>query len=181
MLTRLQLDRTEPFAEGTNFGEAGAYVRLMGTAYGKLDPHHVLHICIVDLEKAPRNVRGCVAYEMDVYILQPADAARGSRTLLYEVNNRGRKMVLPVLHEAQETSPGALNDPTTLADAGNGFAFQRAIPWRGAVGIRMSHGPITAWAYGYPLPQSRGGPLLKPFEMNSFLACAFPLRVRPLP
>lgn len=181
MLTRLQIDRTELFAEGTNFGEAGAYVRLMGTAYGELDPHHVLHTCIADLEKAPRNVRGCVAYEMDVYILQPADAARGSRTLLYEVNNRGRKMVLPVLHEAQETSPVRSTIPRPWRMQAMALRFSAAIPWRGAVGIRMRHGPITAWAYGYPLPQSKGGPLLKPFEMNSFLACAFPLRVRPLP
>ena len=119
MLTRLQIDRTEPFAEGTSFGEAGSYVRLMGTAYGELDPHQALNACIVDLEKAPRNAHGRVEYEMDVYILQPADVARGSRTLLYEVNNRGRKMLLPILHEAPETSPGALNDPTPLADAGS--------------------------------------------------------------
>ena len=120
MLTRLQIDRTEPFAEGTSFGEAGAYVRLMGTAYGELDPHQALNACIVDLEKAPRNAHGRVEYEMDVYILQPADVARGSRTLLYEVNNRGRKMLLPVLHEAPETSPGALNDPTTWCTAAAG-------------------------------------------------------------
>jgi hypothetical protein len=123
----------EPFAEGANFGEAGAYVRLMGTAYGELDPHHSLNACIVDLDKAPCNAHGRVEYETDVYILQPADTARGSRTLLYEVNNRGRKMLLPVLHEAPETAPGTLNDPSTLADAGNGFAFHRGytMVWSG--------------------------------------------------
>jgi hypothetical protein len=38
MLVRLQIDRTEPFADGMSFGTTGSYVRLMGTAYGELDP-----------------------------------------------------------------------------------------------------------------------------------------------
>ena len=161
MLTRLQIDRTEPFAEGASFGDSGAYVRLMGTAYGELDPHHARNTCIVDLEKAPRNARGRVEYEMDVYILQPADVARGSRTLLYEVNNRGRKMLLSVLHEAQETSPGALNDPTTLADAGNGFAFQRGytMVWSGwdPDAPRAQHG----MGIRVPIATEQGAPIVK--------------------
>jgi hypothetical protein len=133
MLTRLQIDRIEPFAEGMAFGPAGSYVRLMGTAYGELDPHHPRNAFIVNLEKAPRNARGCVEYDMDVYIMRPTDRTKGNRTVLYEVNNRGRKMLLPVLHEAAETSPGALNDPSTAGDAGNGFAFRRGstLVWSG--------------------------------------------------
>ncbi len=161
MLTRLQIDRTEPFAEGACFGEAGAYVRLMGKAYGELDPHHALNTCIADLEKAPRNAHGRVEYEMDVYILQPADTTRGSRTLLYEVNNRGRKMILPVLHEAQETSPGALNDPSTLADAGNGFAFRRGytLVWSGwdPDAPRTNHG----MSMHVPIATEQGRPIVK--------------------
>lgn len=161
MLTRLQIDRTEPFAEGASFGQTGAYVRLMGTAYGELDPHHDLNACIVDLEKAPRNADGRVEYEMDVYILQPADVARGSRTLLYEVNNRGRKMLMSVLHEAQETSPGALNNPTTQADAGNGFAFKRGytMVWSGwdPDAPRANHG----MGIRVPIATEQGAPIVE--------------------
>ena len=161
MLTRLHIDRTEPFAEGASFGEAGPYVRLMGTAYGELDPQHPRNACIVDLDKAPRNARGRVEYDMDVYILQPADVARGSRTLLYEVNNRGRKMLLSVLHEAQETSPGVLNDPATLAHAGNGFAFQRGytMVWSGwdPDAPRANHG----MAMRAPVATEHGAPIVK--------------------
>jgi hypothetical protein len=133
MLVRLQIDRTEPFADGMAFDAAGPYVRLMGTAYGELDPDHPLHEGMVNLAQAPRNAHGRVEYEMDVYIMRPADITRGSRTLLYEVNNRGRKMLLPILHEAAQTSPGAINDPSTVADAGNGFAFRRGytLAWSG--------------------------------------------------
>jgi hypothetical protein len=133
MLVRLQIDRTEPFADGMAFGAAGPYVRLMGTAYGELDPEHPLNAEIVNLTRAPRNAHGRVEYEMDVYIMRPQDVTRGSGTLLYEVNNRGRKMLLPILHEAAQTSPGAINDPTTVADAGNGLAFRRGytLAWSG--------------------------------------------------
>ena len=161
MLTRLQIDRIEPFAEGASFGDVGSYVRLMGTAYGELDPHHPRNACIVDLDKAPRNARGRVEYDMDVYILQPADVARGSRTLLYEVNNRGRKLLLPVLHEAQETSPGALNDPTMLAHAGNGFAFRRGytMVWSGwdPDAPRVNNG----MAMRAPVATEQGAPIVK--------------------
>jgi hypothetical protein len=133
MLVRLQIDRVESFADDLAFGATGAYVRLMGTAYGELDPQQPLNAVIVNLDKAPRNARGRVEYETDVYIMRPADPSRGNGKILYEVNNRGRKMLLGVLHDAPETSPGALNNPTTATDAGNGFAFQRGytLVWSG--------------------------------------------------
>ena len=103
MLVRLQIDRIEPFADGLTFGAAGSYVRLIGTACGELDPHHPLNAGIVNLDKAQRNAQGRVEYEMDVYIMRPSEVTRGNGTILYEVTNRGRKMLLPVFHEASQT------------------------------------------------------------------------------
>jgi hypothetical protein len=133
MLTCLQIDRIEPFAGGMAFGPVGSYVRLMGTAYGELDPHHPRNAVIVNLEKAPCNARGCVEYAADVYIMRPAEVMRGNRKILYEVNNRGRKLLLPILHEARETSPTSANDPATADDAGNGFVFHKGytVVWSG--------------------------------------------------
>ena len=133
MLIHLKIERTEPFAEGKEFGTAGAYLRLAGTAYGEVDPGHPLNAVIVNLEKAPRNARGMVEYEVDFDIMRPADLSRGNRKILYEVVNRGRKNLLPVLHEAPETSPTSFNDPATAADAGNGFAFRAGytLVWSG--------------------------------------------------
>ena len=110
MLTRLQIDRIEPFADGLAFGTVGSYVRLIGTAYGELDPQHPRNAVIINLDKAPRNARGCVEYAADVYIMRPTEVAKGNRKLLYEVNNRGRKRLLPIFHEAPETSPTSAND-----------------------------------------------------------------------
>ena len=161
MLIRLQIDRQEPFADGMAFGATGSYVRLMGTAYGELDPQQPLHAGIVNLDKAPRNARGRVEYDMDVYIMRPTDVTKGNHKILYEVTNRGRKMLLPILHDAPETSPGAINDPATVADAGNGLAFQRGytLVWSGwdPDAPRAHHGmrirvPV-ATNNGYPLVQ----------------------------
>jgi len=47
----------------------------------KLDPKAPENTVIVDLDKAPRNVRGMVEYEVDIFILRPADAAKGNGIL----------------------------------------------------------------------------------------------------
>jgi Alpha/beta hydrolase domain len=133
VLIRLKIDRMEPFADGKEFGTVGGYLRIAGTAYGELDPHHPRNTVIVNLAKAPRNARGLVEYETDFDIMRPADVGRGNRRILYEVVNRGRKNLLPVLHEASESSPGAFNDPVTVTDAGSGFTFHAGytLVWSG--------------------------------------------------
>jgi Alpha/beta hydrolase domain len=133
VLINLKIDRMEPFADGQEFGTAGSYLRITGTAYGELDPDHPLNAVIVNLDKAPRNGRGLVEYEAEFDILRPADVARGNRKILYEVVNRGRKNLLPVFHLAPETSPTSYNDPATATDAGTGFTFRAGytLVWSG--------------------------------------------------
>lgn len=162
MLVRLQIDRIEPFANGMSFGPVGSYIRLVGTAYGVLDPQHPRNAVIVDLDKAPRNAQGLVEYATDVYIMRPTEATRGNGKLLYEVNNRGRKMLLAIFHEARETSPGVLNDPSAPEHAGNGFLFRQGytLVWSGwdPDAPRANHGltlraPV-ATAEGQPMVQT---------------------------
>src|SRR5262249_47676877 len=127
MLTRLQINRIEPFADGMTFGAAGSYVRLVGTAYGELDPQHPRNAVIVNIDKAPRNTRGCVEYDTDVYIMRPTDVSKGNRKLLYEVNNRGRKRLLAIFHEAPETSQTSANEPASVDGAGKGFFCRQCL------------------------------------------------------
>ena len=69
------------FADGHEFGAAGAYVRITGVARGMLYPAAPAHAGIVDLDKAPTNPRGLVDYATDFDILRPKDAPRGSGIL----------------------------------------------------------------------------------------------------
>src|SRR4051812_31202615 len=132
-ITEIRIDAVEPFAEGQSFGPAGAYERVRGVAKGELDPKSPHNAVIADLDKAPLNARGKVEYETDFFILRPADAARGSGVMLYEVNNRGRKFLLSWIDEAPAQANGAINDPKSARDAGNGFSLGRGytIVWSG--------------------------------------------------
>src|SRR3984957_9412326 len=81
-ITRLVIEHTE------TAGHAG-YQKLIGHAYGELDPKLPLNAIITDLELAPRNTRGMVEYIATFTIFKPTDMAKASGVLLYLVPNRG--------------------------------------------------------------------------------------------
>jgi Alpha/beta hydrolase domain len=123
-ITRIEIQSVEPFADGASFGAAGPYERVIGKAYGELDPQAQANAPIVNLDKAPVNARGMVEYDTDIFMLRPVDPAKGNRKILYEVTNRGRKLLAPYLHDAVETGPTGFNDPRSAADAGNALFFR---------------------------------------------------------
>src|SRR5438128_1635177 len=100
-ITAIRIDAVEPFADGQSFGEAGSYVRIKGVAKGELDPKAPENAVIVDLDKAPVNARGMVDYEVDIFILRPADPGKGNGILYYEVLNRGAKQLGGRLHDTR--------------------------------------------------------------------------------
>ena len=132
-IVQIEVQRTEPFAEGKPLGTRGSYLKLIGVAKGDLDPGDPRNRVIANLDQAPRNARGMVEYEVEFYVMRPADMTKANGKLLYEVTNRGRKFLLPWIHDARQTSPGAINEPTTLEHAGNGLAFREgyAVVWSG--------------------------------------------------
>ena len=132
-IVRLETLSQEPFADGASFGAAGSYVRIRAIAHGELDPTDAANAAIDDLARAPRNARGMVEYATDVFILRPADIAKGSGMLLYDVTNRGNKFLMSWINDAVERNGASVNDPNTLADAGNGFSFRRGwtMVWSG--------------------------------------------------
>src|SRR5262245_20415996 len=84
--------------DGRPFGTVGAYEKISGLLRCAVDPKHVANEPIADLALAPRNAAGLVEYATDVYVLRPADAARGNRRLLLDIPNRGRKVALGMLN-----------------------------------------------------------------------------------
>lgn len=108
-----------PFAAGTSFGDAGPYEKIRGVATLALDPQAAANRRIVDLARAPRDAQGRVTFESAFILLRPVAARRW--TLLYDVNNRGS---IAMLGQVNGASP-ANNDPTTAADAGDGFLMRR--------------------------------------------------------
>jgi hypothetical protein len=119
-ITKIVIEKREPFANGNEFGVSGAYEKLVGKAYGEVDPKNPLNKIIVGLDRAPVNSRGRVEYWADVFILKPVDMKRGNGKIFYDVPNRGSKRILMFLNDAPEN-----NNPSTLKDAGNGFLMRQ--------------------------------------------------------
>jgi len=132
-LTEINVTAVEPFADGAAFGDTGAYERVKGTFKGELDPADPRNQVIVNLDKAPKNAAGRVEYEVDFFLLRPADDARGNRKIVYDVTNRGRKNLHWRLTDARLASPAGANDPRTAQDAGNGLFFRMGytMVWNG--------------------------------------------------
>src|SRR5512141_1799644 len=92
-IVEINVASVKPFADGASFGDVGKYERVTGTMKGELDPIDARNKGIRNIERAPKNARGMVEYEVDFDLLRPADAAKGNRKILFDVTNRGRKFV----------------------------------------------------------------------------------------
>jgi alpha/beta hydrolase family protein len=92
---RIVIDKSKsesPAYYGKSFGSVGEYEKLVGRAYGELDPKDPRNATITDIQLAPRNSRGMVEYVATFTLFKPIDMEKASRVLLYEVVNRGRKV-----------------------------------------------------------------------------------------
>ncbi|HTT37292.1 MAG TPA: alpha/beta hydrolase domain-containing protein [Burkholderiales bacterium] len=130
-LTRLEIVQRELVAGGQSFGATGPYERLAGTAYFEVDPGDPRNAVVFDLDHAPRNGRGKVEFSADMVILKPVDLSKGSGTLFFEVNNRGRKIAFGRIQDT--SSEAKLNAPMAPQDFGNGFLLRRGdvLAWVG--------------------------------------------------
>ena len=118
-ITRLEIARVEPAFGGRSFGAVGTFERVVGRAYGEVDPPAPASAAIQDVGLAPTNARGMVEYATDVDIIRPADPARGNKVLLFNILNRGNKGgAEPVQRRrAAATWPRS----TRLTDPGDGW------------------------------------------------------------
>ena len=115
-IIRIEITSVEsPTFGGRAFGRVGPYEKLRGRAYGEVDPDDPHNAVITDIDLAPRNANGKVEYSMDIFILKPVYMSRGNQKLFLDMNNRGRMRV------GRLNDTALTNDPTTVADAGNGF------------------------------------------------------------
>jgi hypothetical protein len=127
-VTRLEIRARGPYAEGRAFGEVGAYERIDGTMHFAVDPAHPANAAIVDLDRAARDAAGQVRFSADFCLVQPVDAAKGNGRLLFEVLNRGRKLVPRMFNRAAPTAV-----PTEEIDPGDGFLLRHGwtLAWCG--------------------------------------------------
>jgi hypothetical protein len=140
------------------FGTSGQYEKLTGRLELEVDPNAAANAAVIDLTLAPRNARGRVSFATDFFLLKPVDIGSGNHRLLYEVNNRGNKLMLGAFNDRGG------NNPSSTADVGNGFLMRQGYTvlwcgWNGDVApgnnklltdlpIASDHGrPITGPIY----------------------------------
>ena len=135
-VTRLDIHRREAVLNGAPFADAGPYEKIVGTLHFAVDPRLPVHEPIADLGLAPRNGAGHVQSSADFYLLRPLGG--GTRRLLLDVPNRGRKIALGMFNSTPRS-----NDPASREDFGNGFL--------------MRHGFSVAWVGWQPdVPRQDG-------------------------
>jgi hypothetical protein len=117
-ITRIEIQRTEPAFDGRIFGATGAYERLIGKAYGEVDPQFPANAIIHDIDLAPRNPKGMVEYATDIDILRPADRSKGNGILFFNIHNRGNKGGIQLFNA---DVPPNLAEINSLANPGDGF------------------------------------------------------------
>jgi hypothetical protein len=178
-ITKIVITRVEsPTFEGTAFGDAGQYEKLVGRAFGEVDPDDPRNAVIADIAFAPQNPRGMVEYSTDVYILRPIDPSQGNHRVFFEINNRGGNLSFGQMNDA--TTGG--NDPTTAADAGNGFLMRQGytIVWSGwdvTVVPNMTTKPFTIMVPVAKNPDGSSivGPALEEFVIDNTITMTAPL------
>jgi hypothetical protein len=116
---------TSPYGS-TSFGPVGAYQQLACTANGAVDPNDPLNAIIQDIQLAPK-VGGLVQYSMDVTILMPTDLSKSNHVMLFDVPNRGNRLL-----------PGGFNIGGSTTSAGDGFLHSQGFiivagGWQGDV------------------------------------------------
>ena len=79
---------------GKQFGDAGAYERILGRVYFSLPVANPHNRRIVDLRSAVNLKNGEVEFSSDFIAVRPKDVHRGNGSMLLEVPNRGRGRII---------------------------------------------------------------------------------------
>jgi len=162
-ITRVVIDPVlsqSPTFGGYSWPGVGQYERVIGTAYGEVDPRNRQNAIIVDIELAPRNSRGMVEYSFDFYILKPIDLTKGNSKVMYEPPNRGGKTWNTFGRVPGGNDPGGtITDPTVLANA---FLMPRGYAivfsgWDAAAGVNATKTAASSTTITLPIAKNPDG------------------------
>jgi hypothetical protein len=124
-VVRVEILTRADLQDGKPFGRAGAYERITGRVYFKVNPANIHNRQIVDLDKADRDAAGEVEFSADLYLLKPKNIKLGNGSALFEVSNRGGRGIVRLVNG------GTPADPTQ--ESGDGFLMRQGytIAWVG--------------------------------------------------
>lgn len=166
-ITRVVIDQVvSPVFEGESFGAAGQYEKIRGRLIGEVDPAQAENRRIQDIALAPRNAAGRVEYTADFLLLRPVADERIAPVLQLNLVNRGR--TLGLIYNVGAPQGGATDsvDPTTRADAGDGFVMRRGsavlyLGWQGDLAAGDNRLRLAV-----PVATRQGAPLTGPVRVT---------------
>ena len=90
-IVRLEITETKPAFGGRSFGEVGAYERVIGKAYGEVDPALPSNAIIQDIALAPKNTKAWSSTPPTSTSCGLPIARKTNGVLFFNVINRGNK------------------------------------------------------------------------------------------
>lgn len=115
---------TEAYPEHGDSRVAG-YEKIEAVASFAVDPDSPRASKVVDIDRVPVNEQGEVVFSTDVVILRPK--AQGTGMLVYDIPNRGRNLMFPLMNLAEPDEAFSVQDP------GDGFLMRQGdtMVWSG--------------------------------------------------
>ena len=173
-VVRVEVASRSDVAAGASYGAAGPYEKISGTLHFAVDPNVPANRNVTDLQLAVTNAARRVEFKADFYLLKPKSIARGNGALLFEVSNRGRKGILPMLSRAT-----ASLDPTEPRELGDGFLLEQgfSLLW---VGWQLDPPPADPELVRVYPPTTDPGISVKGLVRSDFVVRAEGIRDHPL-
>jgi hypothetical protein len=118
-VTGIQIVSTEsPTFGGTSFGTVGQYEKITGIMKCEVNPKHVLNADIVNIDKAPKNAKGFVEYDVDFVIYKPIDMTKSNGKILYDTPNRGGMITMGVFNNGTPGNGFLMKEGFTIVSNG---------------------------------------------------------------
>ncbi|MDB5880260.1 MAG: hypothetical protein JWP43_138 [Ramlibacter sp.] len=162
-ITKIEVNSQASAFGGTAFGAVGTYEKIVGTAFGQLDPNDPKNQVITDITLAKKDpATGMVPYSFDFYILKPTNLANGAHKVFYEGLNRGAKQFASFNSSGGGNTVGAAAADATVAGAAypgflmnNGYTLVwsgwDAEPMTGGSNVMRANLPIAVNPDGSPI------------------------------
>src|SRR5208283_5279374 len=93
-VVRVEIASRADVLNGKEFGDAGAYERIVGRAYFSLPVANPHNRQIVDLGNAVNLKDGEVEFSSDFVAVRPKDPSKSNGSMLLEVPNRGHGRII---------------------------------------------------------------------------------------
>ena len=120
-IVKIVIDQRTTVVASIVSASGAEYEEIRGRLFGEVDPKLKGNSIIQDIEAAPRNAGGKVAYISTFTLLRPTDAAKNSGVLLAPIPNRGNRTIT-----SEHGRPGVV--PVAFLDRGYSVLW---VGWQG--------------------------------------------------